>query len=255
MVPSWGEATVVSREQGGQVSAPNEAGRQRRGPEAVPQCPRHRDSAVESKQRRESATLTRRRWRGPGPPCCPPGSATPGAAPVSEFHLLRVSRSDKPLRAFTLPLSSPVGRSLAAHAQPRCFSETGLVRPWVRSPETVQAEGGRRGPHGSAGVSPRPGTPQQQTVVLTQASERRPAGAGGGRIGVDLGQAHSPRAAGVTTAGPWLPCDLLVERSRGRSSGTAQDGAAGSSLPWEQSWRSALTGRLCWGAVVTPAWL
>lgn len=32
---------------------------------------------------------------------------------------------------------------------------------------------------------------------------------------MDLGQARSPRAAGVSTAGPWLPCDLLVERSRG----------------------------------------
>ena len=34
-------------------------------------------------------------------------------------------------------------------------------------------------------------------------------------------QTHSPWAAGVSTAGPWLPCDLLVERSRGSEFGTS----------------------------------
>ena len=34
-------------------------------------------------------------------------------------------------------------------------------------------------------------------------------------------QTHSPWAAGVSTAGPWLPCDLLVERSRGSELGTS----------------------------------
>lgn len=77
MVPSWGEATVVSREQGGQVSAPNEAGRQRRGPEAVPQCPRHRDSAVESKQRQGERNSNEAEMAGSRAAVLPPGLCHP----------------------------------------------------------------------------------------------------------------------------------------------------------------------------------
>ena len=107
--------------------------------EASPQCPGHPECrAVGVRRSRGGERATPTRWRRgvPGPLVGPPGSASAGAASVSVFDVSLVSRSDRSLQDFTLPLSSQVSRRPASGMQTHWLPGTGLTWWWVGARDT-----------------------------------------------------------------------------------------------------------------------
>ena len=108
MVPELGEATEASRERGGQVSAPNEAGHQGRGRSQWRPPPSARDTPSSERSGRGGAEAGRVRPQQGGDVGSlvlllgPPGSARPGAASMSVFERLSAAQTG-PCRTSSFP--------------------------------------------------------------------------------------------------------------------------------------------------------
>lgn len=148
---------MVSREQGGQVSAPNDAGHQRRGRShgglpPVPMTPRVQSSQAEEEQRQgecDPNEVAMQRPRSPG--------WARRALPALEQHpcwclMCRLlATQTAPCRTSRFPLVPSQQKTSRRHAD-TLVAETGLIWWWVTSQERHgQAGGGRMGPHRECG--------------------------------------------------------------------------------------------------------
>ena len=140
--------------------------------------------------------------------------------------------------------------------QTHWLPETGLTWWWVRSQETHgQAGGGRTDPRRECGgLSQSCESPAANSCVNLSV---RASSCWGWRREDRHGSGPRPQACGPRRSVPpshSVPVACWSSAPGRRSSGTARDSASSSSLPWEQSWESALMHCLCCGTAVTPAW-